>query len=307
MGIGIRGRATDSRRRRSEKCYWSRRPSGLSRVRRPADLRLCDLDESIWDMVPPATIHELAVIILDRVAAGCARRVFDKRHFPRPPEGVTLGDLRLEHRTFLCLAREGFQEDLAAMGDWTIGDILAIRAFGPRCLVDLLSAMETLVARGGQLCAELTDEARRLADVAAAASVSPDDPRFSDLMRSVNVEARFGEGVGRAFVGEAARRSGPEVRRVRGAQTSRANRGDAPAEARGGADSDIRLDRKEPAELRYSHRVLRLEGWPATHAGRDRRPLRHDAGTHAADLRKAGQTQESRGDFGAGHGSRARR
>lgn len=140
-----------------------------------ADLRLCDLDESIWEALPPATIHELAAIVLDRVAAGCMRRVFERRHFPCPPEGVALGDLRLEHRTFLCLAREGFEDNLAALGDWTIGDILAIRAFGPRCLVDLLSATETLAARGGQLCAELTDEARRLAAAAAAASVSPDD------------------------------------------------------------------------------------------------------------------------------------
>jgi hypothetical protein len=87
-------------------------------------------------------------------------------------------------------------------------------------LVDLLSAMETLVARGGQLCAELTDEARRLADVAGAASVSPDDPRFSDLMRSVNVEARSAKELAERLL--ARRQDGPdpkfaasEVRRLR--------------------------------------------------------------------------------------------
>ena len=109
-----------------------------------AGLRLCDLDESIWEKLEPDAILALAEITLDRVAAGCARQVFHKRRFPRPPEGLKFEDLRLEHRTRLCLTREGFDEDPGALGRWTIGEILSIRSFGPRCLVDLLSALETL-------------------------------------------------------------------------------------------------------------------------------------------------------------------
>jgi hypothetical protein len=152
--------------------------------------KLCDLDESIWDKMDSEVILELAEIVVDRVADGCARRTFHDRHFPRPPEGMTLADLRLEHRTHLCLAREGFEDNPAGLGEHTIGDILSIRAFGPRCLVDLLSGLETLLGRDGQLHRELTAEAERLAALPEAAKVLRDDPRFGPLMHEVDIEAR---------------------------------------------------------------------------------------------------------------------
>jgi hypothetical protein len=185
-----------------------------------AGLRLCDLDESIWEKLEPDAILALAEITLDRVAAGCARQVFHKRRFPRPPEGLKFEDLRLEHRTRLCLAREGFDEDPGALGRWTIGEILSIRSFGPRCLVDLLSALETLLGHGGQLCAELTDEARRLAAMPEAAEVFSDDPRFGPVMREVNVEVRSAKQLAehllsRAQDGPDPRFAAAEVRRLR--------------------------------------------------------------------------------------------
>ena len=155
-----------------------------------AGLRLCDLDESVWDKLEPDVIAELGEIILDRVAAGYSRGAFQQRHFPRPPEGMKLEDLRLEHRTRLCLAREGLDEDPTALGRLTLGEILSIRAFGPRCLVDLLSAMETLLAQDDRLCPELTAEAVRLAALSESATVFSDDPRFRSLMYEVDVEAR---------------------------------------------------------------------------------------------------------------------
>ena len=114
----------------------------------PAEgLRLVDLDETIWTKLAPEVISELAEIVLARVAAGCGRRVFHQRHFPRPPKTIRLDQLPLEHRTRLCLAREGFDEDSESLGGQTIGDVLSLRAFGPRCLVDLLSALESHLAR----------------------------------------------------------------------------------------------------------------------------------------------------------------
>ena len=156
----------------------------------PADgLRLADLDETTWAKLPPETITELAEIVLARVSAGCVRRVFHQRHFPRPPKSVRLDQLPLEHRTRLCLAREGFDEHSEALGDQTIGDVLSIRAFGPRCLVDLLSALESHLARESGLDRDLTQEARRLAGVPAGASVRCDDPRFRVLLNEIDPEA----------------------------------------------------------------------------------------------------------------------
>ena len=154
-----------------------------------AGLKLCELDETIWGKLSAETIVQLAEMVVARVAAGCARKAFHQRRFPRPPEGLKLSDLRLEHRTHLCLAREGFEETPQTLADHAIGEILAMRAFGPRCLVDLLSALETLLAAKSRLCGELTAEARRLAELPEAALAHSNDPRFSRLMHEVDVEA----------------------------------------------------------------------------------------------------------------------
>ncbi len=152
-------------------------------------LRLCDLDESSWETLPPGAIDKLAEMVIDKVTAGCTRRGFRRRHFPRPAKGTKLADLRLEHRTRLCLLREGFGDHPERLGDHTIGEILEIRAFGPRCLVDLLSSLETVQARQSELDDDLTSAAERLAEQPDAESASADDPRFGPLISEVDTEA----------------------------------------------------------------------------------------------------------------------
>jgi hypothetical protein len=163
-------------------------------------LRLCDLDESVWDRFPAEVVLELARLVVDRMAGYHARKVFQYRHFPRPPAGTRLEDLRLENRTRRCLVREGFEENPAALGDHSIGEIMSLRAFGPRCLVDLLAALESPRLRSaaewqsgaGQspLSEELTAAARRLAAIPEARLIRRDDARFARLIESLDVEAR---------------------------------------------------------------------------------------------------------------------
>ena len=109
-----------------------------------SSLKLCDLDETVWERLPAEAIAELAQVIVDRISSHHVRKVFQHRHFPRPPEGTDLSSLNLENRTRRCLMREGFDERPQTLGDHTIGEIMSMRAFGPRCLVDLLSALESL-------------------------------------------------------------------------------------------------------------------------------------------------------------------
>ncbi len=174
-------------------------PKRLRPAAGDAELRLCDLDETAWERFPAEGIVDLSKIIVDRTATYHARKVFERRHFPRPPEGIRLEDLRLENRTRRCLAREGFDENLAALGDYTIGKILAIRAFGPRCLVDLLAALESPRAGGVQqreagredlvLSEELTAAAKRLAELPDAGRARCEDPRFTSLICALDIEA----------------------------------------------------------------------------------------------------------------------
>jgi len=165
-------------------------PRHLVAGTRLEDLRLADLDETVWGKLSPEVISELAEIVLARVAAGCARRVFHQRHFPRPPKTVRLDQLPLEHRTRLCLAREGLDENPELLGNQTIGDVLSIRAFGPRCLVDLLSALESHLARENCLDRELTREAEQLAGLPMGPSIRGDDPRFRVRISEIDSEAQ---------------------------------------------------------------------------------------------------------------------
>ena len=161
--------------------------------------KLCDLDETSWQRFPAEAISELSRMVVDRVASFYIRKVFQYRQCPRPPRGIRLEDLRLENRTRRCLAREGFEDGLDALGDRSIGDIMAMRAFGPRCLVDLLSALESARRRGAagsagekqklRFSEDLTAAAKQLAQLPAARLVHKEDPRFARLLESLDVEA----------------------------------------------------------------------------------------------------------------------
>jgi hypothetical protein len=164
-----------------------------------AALKLCDLDETAWQRFSEAALVELARRIVDCVAAHHVRKVFQDRHFPRPPQGTCLEDLSLENRTRRCLVREGFEDNPQLLGEHSLGEIMSLRAFGPRCLVDLLSALES--SHGGKngsrdraeqpsaLSAKLTAAARRLAQLPEAAQARKEDPRFSKCIESVGIEA----------------------------------------------------------------------------------------------------------------------
>lgn len=169
-------------------------------LERPARrMRLGDLDETAWSRFSEGTLVELSRRIVDRVAALHARKFFHYKRFPRPPADVRLEDLRIEGRTRRCLAREGFDDNLTALGDRTIDEILSLRGFGPRALVDLLVALESWSARrewptgagGGEtmLSEALTDAARRLGTLPEAPRILRKDPRFSELIGSIDPEA----------------------------------------------------------------------------------------------------------------------
>lgn len=164
-----------------------------------AGLRLCDLDQQVWRWASEAVVNSLADRIIDRVSAGCAKRSFFRRQFPRPSAGMSLESLRLEHRTHLCLQREGLDADLGRLGDLTVGDVLSIRAFGPRCLVDLLCALETHLD-DGVLCTELTTWAEQLVARANAQKVRDDDPRFESFMYQIDFESHTASQLARRLI-----------------------------------------------------------------------------------------------------------
>ena len=152
-------------------------------------LRLCDLDERAWDRFPAGVLSRLADLIVSRVSVSGCSRVVRQRRLPKPPKSMRLEDLRLENRTYNCLEREGFARRPEDLGKRTVGDLLAIKAFGAKCLVDLLSALETLVAREGRLDEKLTAEAESLAAMPEARQIHFGDSRLGGLLRTIDTEA----------------------------------------------------------------------------------------------------------------------
>lgn len=148
--------------------------------------RLCDLDETVWEKLPRGTILALAEVVVSRVATAIARGVLHDRRLPRPPAGMKLEQFGLETRTSRCLSEAGYAAHPERLGDRTVGEILALRSFGARCLVDLLSALEALSRGGRRLNAELNLEAQRLAALPGAALAHADDPRFGQLIAEVD-------------------------------------------------------------------------------------------------------------------------
>jgi hypothetical protein len=164
-----------------------------------AELRLCDLDESVWRRFPVEAINQLAQAVLNRVSTRQTLRTLRDRRLPRPLPNLRLDYLHLENRTRRCLIREGLDDRPERLGDYTVGDVLSIRSFGPRCLLDLLTALESAQKKAGgksretmptKLSAELTAEAEKLAALEHVRSIGRDDLRFGRWIRAADDKAQ---------------------------------------------------------------------------------------------------------------------
>ncbi len=152
-------------------------------------LNLCDLDERISQTLDDRDLSLLGRAIIARVNGSSHHRSLKERKFPAPPKGLRLQDLALENRTYNCLLREGLASRFEAIGNYTIGDLLALKAFGAKCLLDLLSSLETAVARSQSLDAGLTRQAEALGAVPEVSQIHFSDPRLGAALRSVDHQA----------------------------------------------------------------------------------------------------------------------
>src|SRR5665213_2305883 len=113
--------------------------------------RICftDLDESAWTRFGPSCLM-LAEALVQQVrhdiqALPAAVR---KRVLPPLPNEIRIEDLELEQRTYNCLwtmQNLVLAQDVHNLGSMTIGQLLALHGFGAKCLVDLLTSVETVL------------------------------------------------------------------------------------------------------------------------------------------------------------------
>jgi len=164
-------------------------PSSLVRGTRFRQARLCDLDETVWEHLTPARIGRLAGLILFHAGAAVGHSIILERRLPKPPPGMRLDELRLENRTYGCLHRAGYGRRSEGLGGLTVGQLLAIKGFGAKCLVDLLTSLENRVSREGRLDKRLTAAARALANIPQAQGIQFTDPRLGGLLRAMDTES----------------------------------------------------------------------------------------------------------------------
>ncbi len=164
-------------------------PSRLAQGPPLAGACLADLDETVWKSLSPQAIAELAGMVVSRVGAGVSNRDIHQFRLPAVPAGLRLEDLRLETRTYNCLKRLGVARNMQRLGSMTVGSLMHTPAFGAKCLVDLLTAVETLTTRGQRIGVELSEYAEKLVQVPEALAVHFSDPRLGRLLRAMDSES----------------------------------------------------------------------------------------------------------------------
>jgi len=151
---------------------------------------LYDLDERVWNELDEEQIERLARLVVARAARVPHCPNILQRRLPRMPKGMRLEDLHLENRTYNCLVRAGLAARPARLARLTVGQLLAVPSFGSKCLVDLLSAWETRLVRGGKLDRRLSAAARAVLALPQTAEVPADDPRLGPTLQAIDPEAR---------------------------------------------------------------------------------------------------------------------
>ncbi len=179
---------------------------------------LADLDERLASAIPEKLKKRLNALIVSEVS-----HAISVRHsslygalLPDIPSGVSINGLGLTVRTFNCLRQRGLLAHPERLRSMVVGDLLLIRGFGARSLVDLLQALEAsadsatnsmprAVGRNRNLSVKnksrqiqidgtrttivdtvagqrLTREAKLLARTKGAKSIFNSDPRLGGMM-----------------------------------------------------------------------------------------------------------------------------
>jgi hypothetical protein len=153
-------------------------------------LQLSDLDESAWARFNPATCKRLGEAVISSIPVPLPTFI-QQRRLPRLPDHITSDELLLEPRTYNCLTSRGLLSPPQKLADVTIGQVLQIPAFGKKCLVDLLTSLESFIERAAkrtvtestgqqaeQLNRKIVRAARKLQRMKGTSVICHDDPRF---------------------------------------------------------------------------------------------------------------------------------
>lgn len=179
-------------------------------------LRLSDLDETTWDRYDVATCRKLAEAVVRQISP-VLPLLMNQRHLPKLPSWVTADDILLEPRTYNCLHRRGWLKNPQGLADLTIRELLLLPSFGKKCLVDLLTSLESFISWPAhsqpvvQLDGSITIEAKKLLRMKYVELCTDDDPRFGRLVLETGLEAKSVKDLAEKLIGRSSDPSNPQA------------------------------------------------------------------------------------------------
>ena len=161
-------------------------PSGDRRLGRR---QLCDLDEATWDRLSPEICRKLASVVIGRVKMfrNALRRETGRIKLPMPQTKGKPIVLQLEQRTFNCLQEKGLLDDPKRLAQMTVADLSAMSGFGEKCIVDLLSSLESQMPEGYAATPKILATAQKLSRIKEVRGLRIDDPRFGLALQALRI------------------------------------------------------------------------------------------------------------------------
>ncbi len=153
-------------------------------------LRFKDLDESVWERFSPDICLKLSkeVVALVKTSPSTLVKV-GGAVLPMPRTNGAPLLIQLEQRTFNCLKALDLLRNPRGLASMTVGDFLHKPGFGSRCLVDLLSALESHMHALFPTTPEVRVAVQSMIRIRGVELIADDDPRFG-----LEVQSLMGEG-----------------------------------------------------------------------------------------------------------------
>lgn len=156
-----------------------------------SELKLCDLDESSWNRFSEKTCHKLGAMVIDHLKTklGQIRANLSQAAVPKiyAPNSTIIA---LEMRTYNALKKANLLEKDSQLFNVTIGEILELPGFGIRCLVDLLTTLESRVAQIYPINSTILRKTKKLLKTKGVEKIFISDPRFGTFVQALNLEGQ---------------------------------------------------------------------------------------------------------------------
>jgi hypothetical protein len=120
---------------------------------------LSDLDSSVWEKLDPETCEALGKLVIARVQSRLSTipKSLRMRRLPIFPQTLKVKDLPLMNRTKMSLEREGHVNTFNKLSGKRLQVILEFKAFGGKCLLDLLTLFDAALIPLSEAPSELVE------------------------------------------------------------------------------------------------------------------------------------------------------